>query len=208
MSAACRGAANACVRPPLPPPTNAIVVQQQQPNGTWQQVSVDCDGNGAPDALAVVTAAMVRQHVVRLLPPVAVGVAPANGPTLVNLETIFWSPTPATRALGPVTILGQRVGITIRFDHATYEYGDGTTATIDSPGTPWTEGACDTTQCPTLDGHTYVAPAERVTARSTVTWTATFTVGNGPEQPIPGAIDGPTATHDLQVLQGRSVIVR
>jgi hypothetical protein len=208
ISAACQGAANTCIRPPLAPPDNAIVVQQQQPNGTWRQISADCDGNGAPDALAVVTAEMVRQQVVRLLPPVAVGVAPADGPTLVNLETIFWSPTAATRQLGPVTILGQSVAITIRFDHATYDYGDGTTATTTSPGTPWTEGACDTAQCPSLDGHTYTTPADTVTARSTITWTATFTVGDGAAQPIPGTIDGPTSAHDLQVLEGRSVIVR
>lgn len=207
ITAPCQGAANACLRPPLAPPDNAAIVQQQQPDGTWRQTGVDCDGNGAPDAL-IVTAAMVRQQVVRLLPPVEVGVAPATGPTLVNLETIFWSPTPATRQLGPVTILGQRVAITIRFDHATYDYGDGTTATVDTPGTAWTEGACDTAQCPTLDGHTYTQPADAVTASSTITWTASFTVGGGAEQPIPGTIDGPTSDHDLQVLEGRSVIVR
>lgn len=207
ISAQCQGAANACLRPPLAPPDNAAIVQQQQPDGTWRQTGVDCDGNGAPDAL-IVTAAMVRQQVVRLLPPVAVGVAPATGPTLVNLETIFWSPTSATRQLGPVTILGQRVAITIRFDHATYDYGDGTTATADSPGTAWTDDLCDTAQCPTLDGHTYTQPADAVTASSTITWTAGFTVGGGAEQPIPGTIDGPTSDHDLQVLEGRSVIVR
>lgn len=169
---------------------------------------MDCDGNGAPDALAVVTAAMVREEVVRLLPPVAVGIAPANGPTLVNMETVFWSPTPATRQLGPVTILGQAVAITIRFDHATYDFGDGSSATFDGPGTPWSRDACSTAQCPTLDGHTYTATADRVTTRGTVTWTASFSVAGGAAQPIPGTIDGPTSTHDLQVLEGRSVILR
>ena len=105
-------------------------------------------------------------------------------------------------------ILGQRVAITIRFDHATYDYGDGTTATVKTPGTPWQDGLCDTAQCPTLDGHTYTQPADTVTASSTVTWTATFTVGGGAAQPIPGTIDGPTSDHDLEVLEGRSVIVR
>ena len=207
VSAACQGAADACLRPPLAPPTNAVVTQEQQPDGSWRQTGVDCDGDGANDALAV-TAAMVRQEVVRLLPPVAVGVAPANGPTLVNFETIFWSPTPAQRELGPVTILGQRVAITIRFDHATYDYGDGTTETVDGPGAAWTPEVCSTAQCPTLQGHTYTEPAASVTARSTVTWTATFTVGNGAAQPIPGTVDGPTSAHTLQVLEGRSVIVR
>lgn len=206
VSPGCEGAATTCLRPPLAPPTNVAVVEQQQPDGSWQQIGVDCEGNAA-DAIAV-TAAMVRQEVVRLLPPVAVGVAPADGPTLVNLETIFWSPTDTERALGPVTILAQQVAITIRFDHATYDYGDGTTGTVDSPGTAWTKDLCNTAQCPTLDGHTYTRPADRLTAASTITWTASFSVSGGPEQPIPGTIDGPTAEHELQVLEGRSILVR
>ncbi len=207
VSAACQAAADACLRPPLAPPTNAVVIEQQQPNGTWRRTGVDCDGNGAADAL-IVTPAMVRQEVVRLLPPVAVGVAPADGPTLVNLETIFWSPTAAQRQLGPVTILGQRVAITIRFDHATYDFGDGASATVRTPGTPWSSDICDTAQCPTLDGHTYTRPTEALTASSRVTWTASFTVGGGAAQAIPGTIDGPASQHQLQVREARSVIVR
>lgn len=207
ISAECAGAAASCMRPaPAPSVPVARVEEQQAPDGSWRQTGVTCNAY-ANDALAV-TPDMVRQEVLRLLPTVPIGVAPADGPTLVNMETIFWAPTPAQRQLGPVSILGQPVAITIRFDHAAYDFGDGTSATTRSPGTPWSRAVCSTPQCPTLDGHTYLRAADRVTTRSTVSWTASFSVAGGAAQPIPGTVDGPTATHDLQVLEGRSVLVR
>lgn len=189
------------------PPDSVIVLTQQFVGGQWLRTNVDCAAVPGTAGPPPVTAAMVREQVVKLLPPVALAMAPDDSPTLVNIQTIVWAPTPTDRDLGPVTVLGQPVAIRIHFDHATYDYGDHTTATVTTPGTAWTPGACTTAQCPTFHGHTYTT-ADTTTATATITWTATYTVATGPTQPIPGTLDGPTTTHPVTIVEARSVLVR
>lgn len=97
--------------------------------------------------------------------------------TLVNFATIFYTePEPFTRT---VTLLGRRVRITATPSSFTWHYGDGTTTTTGTPGAPYP--AMDVT-------HEYVDAHTTVQASVDVTYTATFQVGGGAEQTIPGAV--------------------
>lgn len=143
----------------------------------------------------------------KLLPAVAVGVAPADGPTLVNIDTLFWADTPTDRPLGPLTVLGQAVQIRIHVVRMDWEFGDGATGSSPTPGRPYIAGACDTAQCPGFFSHPYTTTGP-VTVRATVTWTAQFAVAGGTFEPIPGTVTGPASTHPVTIVQGRSVLVR
>lgn len=189
------------------PPDVTTAVTQQWDGAVWQEINLQCAALRGTTGPPPVTADMVREQAVKLIPPVAFGMAPDDAPTLVDIQTIVWSPTPTAVDLDPVTILGQPVTIHLRFHHATYAYGDGTSSTSTTPGRPWTPGTCSTPQCPGYDGHTYRSPT-RTTATATLTWTATFTVADGPDEPVPGTIDGPTTDHAVTVIAARSVLVR
>jgi len=184
--------------------TLGVFVQMiKQPDGSWRFNGATCQPTGPPQ----VSAAMVREQAVRLIPTAAVGVAPRTS-TLVNIQTIMWVGAPETRTLAPVTILGQRVTIAITLDHVAWDYGDGDADTTTDPGKAYDSAGdpCATPMCADYFGHVY-ARTGAMTVAATVSWTATFRVGNGPVVPIPGTIDGPAGQSTVRVLQARGVLV-
>ena len=152
-----------------------------------------------------VTPQLVRQQVVRLVPTAAVGLAP-HGTTLVNIETVMWADAPHQQNLAPVTILGQRVVISLTLDHVAWSFGDGASATS-GPGRAYSDSdPCRARTCPQYFGHVYDVTGSR-TVSATAYWQASFTVDGGASQDVPGAVPGPAASADVAVKQARGVLV-
>jgi hypothetical protein len=175
----------------------------KQADGSWSLGGSVCQQPARPQ----VTGALVRQEVARLVPRAAIGVAPQQA-TLVNIQTIMWVGTAEQRVLAPLTILGRRVVVTLRFDHVDWAFGDGQSDSSTTPGKAY-DGAnapCTTVNCPGYYGHTYVGTgAMTVTAQAG--WVASFAVDGGPAVTIPGTVTGPLASAALQVKQARGVLV-
>jgi hypothetical protein len=95
---------------------------------TWGNPVVWCpqDTTPGPDP------ATLREQAIRLLPTVAIGTAP-RADTLVNIETILWADTTATRDLGTVTVTGIKVHLRARVRHAP---GPSATTPATPPPTP------------------------------------------------------------------------
>src|SRR5437879_13902460 len=100
----------------------------RQPDGSYQLTGHNC----FTPRRQRVTANDAYEEVKRLVPHPAIGIAPPGGKTLVNIETLFWVSTAATRSLGTVTLLGHRVGLEATVQHVAWDFGDGTTTTVDS----------------------------------------------------------------------------
>ncbi|MBE7195274.1 MAG: hypothetical protein INR66_22700 [Gordonia polyisoprenivorans] len=176
---------------------------QQQADGNWQYADNDC----VVVDPARVTAAMVRERAVRLIPKAAVGLAP-HGTTLVNIETVMWADAPRHQALAPVTILGKRVVVSLVLEKVDWRFGDGKSENGGPAGKPYDDkhDPCKSRQCTQYFGHVYERTG-KVTVAATATWHASFTVDGGATVDIPGTIDGPQATADIAVKQARGVLV-
>ncbi len=129
------------------------------------------------------------------LPASQLAIQPANGRTLVNFDTNFYTDsTPFTRT---VTLLGRQVTLDITPTTWTWTFGDGTTTSTSTPGAPY----------PALDiTHTYQRKG-RVDPSVATTYTATYRVGGGPSRPVPGAvtIPGPAVALDVRTAPPRLV---
>ncbi len=97
--------------------------------------------------------------------------------TLINFDTIFYTKAePLTRT---VTLLGQQVRLAIKPSRFTWEHGDGTSATTTTPGAAY----------PRKDVvHRYQHAHTTVQHRVVITWTAEWSLNNGPLQPVPGTV--------------------
>ena len=181
---------------------DAVVTVTPRSDGTWQYLGNDCVGAAPPR----VTPELVRQQVVRLIPSAKVGIAP-KGTTLVNIETVLWADAPRQRDLAPVTLLGQRVTISLVLDHVAWSFGDGTSASgpagkaYDATGDP-----CRTKTCDHYFGHVY-RKSGTVHVNATASWRASFRVGGAGPQDIPGTVAGPASAADVVVKQARAVLV-
>lgn len=198
----------ACVAPPACP--DGVAWEYQRWDGAvWVPVgAVFCNhAQPPPPRRRVPTVAEIRDRAVRLLPKVAIGSAP-EGAGLAQTETILWATTGADRALPDVSLLGQTVHLRIHFDHASWDYGDGTTGTSTDPGTAYDDehDPCTTAQCSDYAGHTYTTTG-RVTVRLTVTWHAQYQLDGADWQDIPEPITGPGSTQALTIREARGVIV-
>lgn len=129
------------------------------------------------------------------LPPSELQVQPANGRTLVNFATNFYTETgPFDRT---VTLLGQRVDLHIVPSEFGWRFGDGTVLATDDAGSPY----------PHLDvTHTYRRKGEVAPAVDT-TYTATYRVEGGPWAPVPGSVTIPGPPVGLEVLTATPVLV-
>lgn len=182
---------------------SAVVRVEQQPGGSWAFAGGSCVITNP----ARVTAAMVRERAVRLIPSAKVGLAP-HGTTLVNIETVMWADAPHQQSLSAVTILGKRVVIGLVLDHVSWRFGDGESDS-DAPAGKAYDGKrapCKTRECPGYYGHVYEHTG-KVSVEATASWHASFTVAGGAQVDIPGTIDGPRATAALAVKQARGVLV-
>jgi hypothetical protein len=150
---------------------------------------------------------MVRDQVVRLVAPAAVGLAPRDA-TLVNIQTIMWVDAPAQRTLAPITLLGRRVIVRLALDHVDWAFGDGLTDQSTGAGKGYDprNDPCRAVECPGYFGHTY-RKTGAVTVSATATWRATFTVDGGAAIAIPGTVAGPTARAPLAVKEARAVLI-
>lgn len=116
-----------------------------------------------------------------------------RGRTLVNYDTRFH--TDARRyVLDPVTVLGHRVVVTATPTRYDWYFGDGTTLQDGGSGT----------ERPVV--HVYTATG-RVSPYVVVTWTGTFSVDGGPQQPVVGTAVTTGPGTPLVVREARSQLV-
>jgi hypothetical protein len=147
--------------------------------------------------------AALRAEVTRLLPRLAIGMAPPGGATLVNIRTLFWVDTPAVRDLGGARLVGLPVALRARFVRARVKFGDGDFGVMTSPDLSPVGLRCG--ECLDLFGHRYLGRGV-VTVRCVVTWSAEFSVA-GQWYPIPGEVDGPETTATLSVKEAHAVLI-
>jgi hypothetical protein len=139
---------------------------------------------------------MVAAALARIpLPAAALEVQPANGRTLVNFDTNFYTELqPLDRT---ITLLGQQVELHIVPSQFGWRFGDGGSATTDRPGAPY----------PHLDvTHSYLKKG-RVAPSVDTTYTATYRVNGGAWQDVPGSVTIAGAPVDLEVLTATPTLV-
>jgi hypothetical protein len=189
------------------PNTTVTLTLTQQLGGTWTVTNTNCaapKGNAVPQ----LTGADVRQEAQKLVPHPAIGTAPPNGTTLVNIETILWVDTPSSRTLGTVALLGHQVQISVALASVAWTFGDGTTETTPDAGTPYDRAdPCSAKLCDDYWGHVFPTTGPH-TVIATITWTGTYRVDGGPAQPIPGTVTGPASTVTITARQARGILVR
>lgn len=193
-----------------PPADGPVLAEQRAYGGSILYATCPFGGTGGyiwqPPAKPVVTAAAVRAEAIRLVPSAAVGVAPKNV-SLVNVETVLWADAPPQQTLPPVTLLGQRVVITLKLDGVSWRFGDGQSDGNAPAGKAYDarNDPCKSRQCDQYYGHTYRRTG-RVVISATANWRATFTVNGGAAQNA-GSVPGPTASTSLLIKQARGVLV-
>lgn len=131
--------------------------------------------------------AALRDEVIRLLQPPALGVSPSTGTALVNLRTLFWVNTTTEVQLGRARLIGFPVSLRVIYDHTDFNFGDGTGDTLEtSPGTAY-DPAHDCGLCADQFGHNYTARGS-VTVTARVYWHAQFRIANTTWTDIPGEV--------------------
>ena len=129
------------------------------------------------------------------LPASVLEVQPANGRTLVNFDTNFFTQTDEFDRT--VTLLGQRVDLHIVPSAFGWRFGDGESVTTKEPGAPY----------PQLDvTHSYLTKG-RVAPSVDTTYTAQFRVNGGPWRDVPGSVTIPGAPVALRVLTATPTLV-
>jgi hypothetical protein len=183
-------------------PMEGFLQQELGADGRWRAQFGACRTTGPPQ----VDAGVVRDAARRLVPAAGVGTAPVDG-TLVNVQTVMWAKAPVVLDLGPVSLLGQSVGIHLRLQAVSWDFGDGETEMTAGPGKPYAKGTnCRTVACPGFYGHTYTSTGGmRILARTV--WAASFSVNGAGVVPIPGTVTAPAGAQDIEVLQARGVLV-
>ena len=151
--------------------------------------------------------AALRDEVIRLLHPPAIGVSPSTGTGLVNLKTLYWVNTATTVQLGRSALIGFPVELRVNYDRTEFDFGDGATDTLQpTPGTPY-DPAHDCGPCTAEFGHTYSQPGP-VTVTAHTYWRAEYRVAGQAWTPLPGTVAAlQPATTTLTILEARSVLV-
>ena len=161
-----------------------------------------CAGGTTP----MPSAKALRDEVIRLLHAPAIGISPDTGTSLVNLNTLFWIPTPVTVELGRAKLIGFPVRLRVTYEQTVFGYGDGATGTLDTPGTPY-DPAADCGRCADRFGHVFTTPGT-VTITARTYWHAQFQVQDSPWTDIPGDVTATQpATTTLVVKQSRATLV-
>jgi hypothetical protein len=170
-------------------------------NQTAVPIAAWCAGAATP----MPSAAALRDEVIRLLHPPALGVSPNTGTALINLRTLFWVNTPTQIDLGRARLIGFPVQLRISYGHTDFDFGDGATDTLSTPGTPY-HPAQDCGPCANRFGHNYTQRGQ-VTVTAHTYWHAQFRIGTAPWTDIPGQV---TATQPSQttltIKQSRSTL--
>jgi hypothetical protein len=136
--------------------------------------------------------------------------AVTTGPTtLVNIQTLLWADTPQRRSLGRVVVVGQPVWLRLAFDHAVWDFGDGSTLSSDVPGKAYDarNDPCRTVSCPDYFGHTFTTTGV-MTVSVRIAWRASYSLDGQNYQPVDDApLTGPAGTVRIHVRQARGVLV-
>ncbi|MFL6161326.1 MAG: hypothetical protein ACJ74U_03780 [Jatrophihabitantaceae bacterium] len=153
------------------------------------------------------SAAALRDEIIRLLQPPAIGVSPSTGTGLVNLKTLYWVNTASTVSLGRSALIGFPVELRVNYDRTEFDFGDGTTATLQpTPGTPY-DPARDCGACAAEFGHSYAAPGP-VTVTAHTYWQGQYRIVGQPWTSIPGTVTAlRPATTTLTIAEARSTLV-
>ncbi len=167
-------------------------------DGSWHALATQCFGRPptvADAPLPQVTPALVLEALRRLgLPAVEAKTQPADK-TLVNFETIFYAePETFSRT---ITLLGQQVDVEAVPTTYTWQHGDGTLATTDSPGAPYP--ATDIT-------HVYTDAHRTVLTRVDVEYAAGFRVNGGAWQDIDETVTIEGPAHPLRISEATAVL--
>ncbi len=163
---------------------------------------IDCGEDG--EVVTEVTPGMVLRAFRRVpLPTPELHVQPPGGETLVNLDTIF--STEAERFTEVVRLLGKRITLDITPSTFTWDHGDGTTQTTDTPGRPWKKN--QPVGANGLITHLYQSKGA-VQPTVTITWTARWKQGNRPWQPVNGTVTMTSPPVPLDVLEAEPQLVQ
>ena len=148
------------------------------------------------DAEATITPGLVAAAFQQIpLPASELSVQPANGRTLVNFDTNFFTDTaPFDRT---VTLLGQRVDLHIVPSAFGWRFGDGAALGSRDAGAPYPDLRIT---------HAYQRKGSVQPAVDT-TYTATYRVNGGSWAAVPGSVTVPGASVGLRVLTATPVLV-
>jgi hypothetical protein len=156
---------------------------------------VDACDEATADAPEVTPGMVAAALQVIPLPPSELQVQPANGRTLVNFATNFYTDTaPFDRT---VTLLGQRVDLHIVPSGFGWRFGDGRTLETADAGAPYPDLRVT---------HTYQRKGDVAPAVDT-TYTATYRVNDGPWADVPGSVTVAGVPVGLEVLTATPVLV-
>lgn len=177
--------------------TTAALTDPPVPIAQW------CAGVNTP----MPSAAALRDEVIRLLRPPAIGISPDTGTGLVNLKTLYWVDTATTVNLGRSALIGFPVELRVNYDRTEFDFGDGSGDTLQpTPGTPY-DPAHDCGRCADEFGHTYTEPGT-VTVTAHTYWQAQYRIAGGSWTSMPGTVTAlRPATTTLAIAQARSVLV-
>ena len=153
------------------------------------------------------SATALRDEIIRLLHPPAIGISPNTGTGLVNLKTLYWIDTATTVDLGRSALIGFPVELRIAYDRTEFDFGDGTSDVLQpTPGTPY-DPEHDCGACATEFGHTYLTPGS-VTITAHTYWHAAYRIPGHDWTPIPGTVTAQQpATTTLTIHQAHSTLI-
>jgi hypothetical protein len=189
---------------PTDPTITTTVTLQQNRDGSWTRVGIDCNVKTAEPQ---VTPLLVREQARKLVPHPGIGIAPPGGATLVNIQTLLWLNTPANQRLGTLTLLGHHVTIRVHIERIDWTFGDGHTDTTSSPQRKYDPAdSCHTTTCPSYWGHTYTNTGT-MTIAATITWSGRYQIDGGAPLDIAGTVTSPATNTTVTVRQARGILV-
>ena len=166
------------------------------PGDGWVGIRTQCINGTPPEYVPpTVTPGDVLSALRRVgLPQLEVEVQPAEK-TLVNFDTIFWT-TPETVTVD-LTLLGQGVEVVATPQRYDWSFGDGTSATTETPGAPYPSRSIT---------HRYLDAQVTVRPQMTVAYSARFRVNGGDWQQIDETVSttGPLAS--LRVAEGTPLL--
>ena len=154
-----------------------------------------CPGPDEDDGLVVTPELVAAAMQTDPMPPSELQVQPANGRTLVNFETNFF--TDAAQFDRTVTLLGQQVDLHIVPTAFGWRFGDGETLGSEDAGAPYPDLRIT---------HDYQRKG-RVSPAVDTTYTATYRVNGGPWADVPGSVTIPGLPVGLEVLTATPVLV-
>lgn len=129
--------------------------------------------------------------------PSDIVVQPPGGKTLVNFDTNFFTQNTRSTTI-TVRLQGSTVDVTARPIAYQWNFGDGTSTTTTSPGSPY----------PNLDvAHVYEQVDKVAVSVDTQYGDASFTVNGGPPESIPSTLWVPGAAQELEIVEALPQLV-